>query len=297
MGKGRRKLRISLIGAGSVGTALAVALHRKGHSIVSIVSGRLSTARRCARLVKCRNFSARLSALPSHQDLILIATPEDAVKTTVQELWRLNIPFDRTYVAHTSGVFSDIILRPLKTRGARTFSLHPIQTFPRNLPVEHHVRSLKGISYGFVGERTSVSLAQSLVSDLGGNILRVPKEAKILYHLACVFASNYSVALLGAVEELISSFSAPAGLNKFKQLIYSSIQNTLLVGSAKALTGPIARGSAETARLHLLELRKEHKYLIPLYRTLGLQALRLATKQHRLSSKRIRQIKKALKAR
>ncbi|MBI4427992.1 MAG: DUF2520 domain-containing protein [Ignavibacteriales bacterium] len=297
MRKGRRRLRISLIGAGSVGTALAVALHEKGHSIVAVVSRHRSSAQRCAKLVQCRQFSPELSSLPSQQDLILIATPEDAMKPTVRDLWRLNVTFDGTYVAHTSGVFSDDILRSLRTRGARTFSLHPIQTFPGNLSVKHHVRSLKGISFGVTSDRSSLSFARGLVRDLGGKVLRVPKEAKILYHLACVFASNFPIGLLGVVEELTREFSGRGALSHFRELVHSSVTNALSVGPQRALTGPIVRGSSETVKLHLLELKKKNKNLIALYRILGFQALKLASKQKRLSRKQIRQMKRTLKFR
>ena len=297
MRKARRKLRIGLIGAGSVGTTLAVALFKGGHSIVSVVSRRASSARRTARRVHCRNYSVDLLSLSEHHDLILIATPEDAIKSIVRQLWRLNLRFTGTYIAHTSGVFSDEILKPLRARGATVFSLHPIQTFPKNLSVEHHIRSLEGISYGFVGDRDSLTFARRLVRILGGTVLRVPKEEKILYHLACVFASNYSVALLGAVEELMRGFSGRARLSNFKELVHSSISNALSVGSSQALTGPISRGSVETVRMHLLELGKKRKDLIPVYRTLGLLALQLASYEKRLPKKRLQQMKRALKFR
>lgn len=296
MRKKRRKLRISLIGAGSVGTTLAAALYRSGHSIVSVISRRRSSARRCASLVDCDNYSSNLTHLPPHQDFILIAVPEDSLKSVVHELWRLNVGFNRMHVAHTSGVLSSDVLQLLRSRGARVFSFHPIQSFPKNASVDDRIRSLQGISYGFEGDRELQSFVRGLVRDLGGKLLVVPKEAKILYHLACVFASNYLVTLLGAVETLTSGFSK-ARSKDFHRLIETSVENALSSKPSAVLTGPIARGSVHTVKLHLSELKKQQRDLVPLYRSLGLLAVEFARSEKRISDRQVRELRKVLESR
>ncbi|MBF8247465.1 MAG: hypothetical protein HW374_265 [Bacteroidetes bacterium] len=289
-----RKLQISIVGAGSVGTTLAVALSRRGHSIVSVISRNKSSARRCARLVRCRNYSTHLLSLPFKSDFILIAVPDDSIATVASELSRLNIDHEGTYIAHTSGVLSSEVLRQVSKRGASVFSFHPMQTFSRFSPIETRLQSIEGIRYGFEGDKGSKRFASGIASDLKGRLLPIPKEAKILYHLACVFASNYSVALFGAVEMLSQSFSGKAKLRSFRALIQSSIVNSILMGPAKALTGPVARGNVETVRLHLRELKRRQKSLVPLYRKLGLLALELAVREKTLPPQQMKQLKRVL---
>jgi len=273
---------------------LALALSRCGHSIVSVISRKKTSARRCARLVRCRNYSTHLLSLPSKSDFILLAIPDDSVLSISRELSRLNIEHEGTYIAHTSGVLSSEVLHQVRKRGASVFSFHPMQTFPRVAPIEARVRSLEGIHYGFEGDKSSKRFASRITRDLKGRLLPIPKEAKILYHLACVFASNYSVALFGAVEMLSQSFSGKAKLRSFRALIQSSIVNSILMGPAKALTGPVARGNVETIRLHLKELKRRQKSLVPLYRKLGLLALELVVREKSLPPQRIKQLKRAL---
>ena len=175
-------------------------------------------------------------------------------------------------------------------------SIRP-KTLTRNISFARQLLSLKGISYGFVGERASLLFARQLVADLDGRVFRVPKEGKILYHLACVFASNYSVVLLGAVQQLVRGFTRNNGLKHFERLMSTSLENALSVSPSKALTGPIVRGSMQTIRMHLHELKKKNKDLLPLYRSLGMIALSLASKQKRLSKKQVHQMRKMLRSR
>lgn len=279
----RKPLQISIIGAGKVGTSLAVLLHRNGYHIASVISSHRSSAKRCARLVGCSKYSSNIANISPLSQFILIAVPEEKIQEVAQCLSTLrDIDFSRLYVAHTSGVLSSEALKPLAPLGAKTFSLHPIQSFPRSISLAKQLQMLNGISYGFEGPSKNILFARHIVRALNGKFLVVPKEKKILYHIACVFASNYMVSVLGALEELAESLKFSQGLKPFEKLILASIENALCNGAARALTGPIARGSTGTIKLHLNEL-SGNKKLRTLYRSLGLSTLELASKQGKLT--------------
>jgi predicted short-subunit dehydrogenase-like oxidoreductase (DUF2520 family) len=223
----------------------------------------------------------------------LIATADEAISTIAHRVVHaapLNFP--RLFAAHTSGLLTSDELAPLQRKGATVFSLHPVQTFPRNRALQQQIRALKGISYGVEGSPSACRFARSLVTRLGGRLLEVPKEEKISYHLACVFASNYSVALLGAVHAITKDFAA---LCHFEKLVYTSVENAFTLAPHDALTGPIARGSVKAVQQHLTELRARHRGLVDLYRAAGRLALELAEREYTLPPKTVRRLKQLLK--
>ncbi|HEY6953379.1 MAG TPA: Rossmann-like and DUF2520 domain-containing protein [Bacteroidota bacterium] len=283
-----RRLNISLIGAGKVGSTLAVMLRRSGHTINAVVSLSRQSARACGRLVSCKNCSDSVSAIPASTTLIIIAVPDNAVQTVAASLAGLTqLDFSRTQVCHTSGALTSDVLEPVARRGARVFSFHPIQTFPRRLSLKDQIYTMQGVTYGIEGPRHSLRAAKALARTLGGEVIVVPKEAKILYHSACVLASNYPIALLGAIESLARKFT-DKDLKPFRKLVETSVENAFRTGAGKALTGPIVRGDVETVARHLEAL--EDPAMRTLYRSLGVFALRLAEEERRLTPDQARRL-------
>jgi predicted short-subunit dehydrogenase-like oxidoreductase (DUF2520 family) len=157
--------------------------------------------------------------------------------------------------------------------------MHPIQTFPAEKSIRDQVRSMKGITYGIEGPQGSLAIAKSLVKQMGGEILFVSKEAKILYHLACVIASNYSVALVGAID-LIAGKVAGKKLQPFEKLLQTSLENAMRLGAGKALTGPVVRGDIDIIAEHLRSIQDPE--LRALYQSLGVYAVKLAAQEGKL---------------
>jgi predicted short-subunit dehydrogenase-like oxidoreductase (DUF2520 family) len=288
-----RRFAVSLIGAGKVGTALAVLLHKSGHKIVAIVSRKRSSARACGALVSCRNCTDDLAAIPSSTDLIIIAVPDQEIRKVAVSIAKgSHRALARTFVCHTSGALSSDVLKPLSLRGAKVFSFHPAQTFPRNKSVKDQIESMRGITYGVEGKGAAVTIARQLARQLDGEFLLIPKEAKILYHLVCVIASNYSVALVGAMAEVAGRFTR-LGTRPFTRLLETSLNNALRLGAGKALTGPIVRGDAEIVAAHLKSIKDPR--IRSLYKSLGAYTLELAARDHTLTNRRTRRLQKLLK--
>ncbi len=289
-----RKLNVTVVGAGSVGTTIARLLQHRGHSIVAVISKSRKSARTLARLVRCRLSGDDVAAIPSETSFLLIATPESAIESVAASIASVTgLAFQKVFAAHTSGAISSEALTPLADKGVRTFSFHPIQSFPKTMAASMHLASMKGVWYGFEGPGTTRSFARSLSSSLGGKFLEVPKEKKILYHLACVFASNYPVVILGAIERLARQISG-GDLTPFRKLFESSSENAFRLGASKALTGPVARGSAAVIHRHMAELGSKEPELLPLYGTLGLYALEILREKGLLNENDMRQIESLL---
>lgn len=282
-----------MIGAGSVGTALAFLLQRSGSTIDAVISRSKRSAQRCGKIVGCRLCSDTIADIPTSSDLVVVAVPDRALPSVAESIARLkNLDFRHLAVCHTSGFVTSDVLSPIAVRGAKVFSFHPIQTFPKEKPLKEQVTSMKRISYGIEGSDRSLNIARQLSHMLDGKYLVVPKEAKILYHCACVFASNYSVALLGAIEA-IAKECRWKDLQPFKRLIETSIENGLGSGAAESLTGPIVRGDVETVKQHLLALPNDE--LRGLYKALGIMSLGLAEKSGGLAPGQSSGIREALR--
>jgi predicted short-subunit dehydrogenase-like oxidoreductase (DUF2520 family) len=282
---------MSAVGAGKVGTTLAMLFHQAGYRIVSVISQKKNSAKRLARLVKCESFSDSLSDIHSTTRIILIAVPEEDIIGIAEKISeRSNLDFSKLAVFHTSGPLTSDALFPLRKEGAIVFSLHPIQSFSKTSTLAHQMTRMKNVVYGFEGNKAALPLAHQLVKTLRGTLVQIPKEEKILYHIASVFASNYSIAVLGVVDELTKRIGGGIKLAHYEPLVTTSIENAFQQTPKMALTGPIARGSFETIENHLHELRKADKPLALLYQQIGLQALEMAVKRNSLKPKVAKQI-------
>src|SRR5205823_310597 len=101
-----------------------------------------------------------------------------------------------------------------------------------------------------------------------------------LYHAAAVLASGHTVALFDLAAELLARCGVVPALAR--QALSPLTQSTLLnllnaPTTARALTGPFARGDASVVRRHLVALAAlaDHTAL-RVYALLGARALRLA---------------------
>ncbi|HWP81581.1 MAG TPA: DUF2520 domain-containing protein [Bacteroidota bacterium] len=291
--RGSRKLRVVVIGAGKVGTALAVGLKRQGYPIVAVISRSVQSARSCSRLVKSPIASRRLNDIPPDAECLVLALPDERIATVARSIARNSrLRFKKLIAFHTSGILTSEALKLLQSKGATVFSLHPIHAFVK---LNSDASEIKGISYGFEGSPKAFLIAQRIVRDLRGSIFRVPKEQKIQYHIACVFAANYLTAVLGVAEQLLPSSAGRKRLDVLAPLATHALERTLLSSPALALTGPIARGSSRVVKMHIRELRKKNKRFVRIYQELGLQALQLAVSQRRISPTAAETLQRILK--
>src|SRR5215203_556794 len=91
--KRKQKPVVSIIGTGRLGTALAVALARRGYRIRSLVARRAQKARRAAGLLDAdvQVLAAKQLRALEHADLFLITVPDDQIASIAAELSRLEL--------------------------------------------------------------------------------------------------------------------------------------------------------------------------------------------------------------
>src|SRR5262249_54379335 len=84
-------------------------------------------------------------------------------------------------------------------------------------------------------------------------------------------ASNHLVALMGQVGRLADAAGVPRAA--LWPLVRATFDNVETLGPAAALTGPVARGDADTVARHLATLPADERAA---YRALAAEALRLS---------------------
>ncbi len=269
-----------MVGAGRVGTALAVLLARAGHRIVA-VSGREATRERVAR------FLSGVPVLPPAEaagrgELVLLGTPDDVIEVTCRALTEAGALGGGRWVAHLSGATSLAALAAARAAGAGVLSVHPLQTFPS---VEAALDRIPGCAVAVTAEaEEGYVLGEDLARDVGGRPLRLADEVKPLYHAAAVFASNYLVAVTAAAEEAFRRAGLAEPLEAFLPLSRASLENVARMGPGAALTGPAVRGDAGTVARNLEALARGVPEAVPAYVALARVCLDLGERAGRLSS-------------
>jgi predicted short-subunit dehydrogenase-like oxidoreductase (DUF2520 family) len=277
------KQRVSIVGAGMVGSALAFGLAEAGYAIASVVSRTKKHAEKLASAVDCRVASVAFRDIAEDTEVLVVSTGDDALPFVAEEI-AAQSRLSRPFAFHTSGVHTSSALAPLARRGALVASIHPVQTFPGGHKPDRLRHKLRGIYYGIEGPDASLPRAEKIVYDLGGRSTVIPPELKPLYHLTCVFASNYLTVFLHNIQSLSAKLPLTAPWHEvFGPLMMTTLENTVKSTPEAALTGPVSRGDFQTVKTHVATIRESSPDLALLYAASGIQAAHLALQSGRLS--------------
>jgi predicted short-subunit dehydrogenase-like oxidoreductase (DUF2520 family) len=271
-------MKVAVIGAGRVGTAMAVLLVRAGHKVVA-VSGRGPTRARVA------SFLSGVMVLDPAEaaregELVLIGLPDDLIAPTVRELASAGAFGPGQFVAHLSGAAGLDVLDPAREAGAHRLAIHPLQTFP---DVGHAVDLIPGCTFAVTADDDEgYQVAERVADDVLGEPFRLAEELRPLYHAAAVFASNYLVVTSGIAGELFAQAGVPEPLHAMYRLQASTLENVRDLGPEQALTGPAVRGDGGTVDANLAALSAHAPQTIPTYVAMARAALDLASRSGRL---------------
>jgi predicted short-subunit dehydrogenase-like oxidoreductase (DUF2520 family) len=247
-------VRLGIVGAGRLGTALASALREAGARVVG-PAGRGEVPEGCDAIVLC---------VPDAEIAVAASTVSGAAPL----------------VGHTSGATP---LTALEAASGDAFGLHPLQTFPAIRPAPEAsaagVPSAEPDSAGalaaFAGAGCAVAGSTPEALDFAGRLARVlgmtpfeiDDEGRAAYHAAASVASNFTVTLLAAAERI----AAGAGLAPHEArallapLVRRTVESVAELDPARALTGPVARGDHVTVEAHRRALEDAAPELLDLF--------------------------------
>ncbi|WP_165006956.1 Rossmann-like and DUF2520 domain-containing protein [Neisseria yangbaofengii] len=260
-----------IVGAGRVGQTFAALLSRHPDWQLShIVSSSLPPNAFGATVL------ADMADLPP-ADVVVIATPDNAIEATAERLAHKVELSPQTVVLHLSGAKTIQVLQAVTERGALAGSLHPVFAFA---DAERSVAHLAGNLCAIEAEQPqAVEILQQLAGALGLTAFAMPSEYKARYHAALSAASNFSVTLAAFAQNLLAPLVLPEALSRrlVGSLMQQSIDNLSKLPPLQALTGPIVRGDDGTVAAHLAAMTAEERaaYRVWAQATLNLAAARL----------------------
>ncbi len=271
------RLRVALIGAGRVGTAVSEVLRRAGHEIAGVSSRRAESAERAAARLETRTFDHR-SELPA-VDVLLLGVPDEAIGRVVAEFGGPSLS-PGMVVVHFAGALGIGPLAEVSAAGAGVAALHPVQTFP---DVERGIERLPGSAWGVTASSEIESWATDLIAaGLNGLPVIVAEEARPVWHAAAVSTSNGIAALLAAGEAMLATIGIDEPHRVLGPLAAGTVANAGERGAAESLTGPVVRGEKETIARHLVALTEASPHLAEGYASIAGVIVDAATRAHRI---------------
>lgn len=242
-------VEIAIVGAGRLGTVLAVAFQRAGHRIVSASTRTKESADGLAALLPECVFSTSAAAAAALGEIVFLTVPDDTLKTVDALIdWRPG-----QMAVHCAGARPAGILIHAMESGSRTAGFHPLQSFA---DLDAGLLNLPGSSIGIEADDDSWSLLSGLAQDIGATPLRIGPDDRALYHAASALISNGTVGLMAVAAELWSKIGIPRdqAVAALLPLLQGTVRNLDTVGLPDALTGPIVRGDIGTVAGHLAAL-------------------------------------------
>ncbi|PYS96149.1 MAG: DUF2520 domain-containing protein [Acidobacteria bacterium] len=265
----------SILGAGRLGRTLGRVMARRGYAPAGVSCRSLRSARQAVAVIGGGEPTTSNARAAAGADLILITTPDGVIAPLARQLAAERHPWRGKVVAHASGALSSIALEPLRRRGARVASFHPLASVADS---KEGLKTLHGIPFAIEGDARAVRTLRRLVAQLGGFPVTIPRQAKALYHLIACLLSNDLVALLsfGLDSARGLGIARREAARLYMPLVRSTVSNVARLGPVKALTGPVSRGDLTTLRLHGEALRALPADLRRLHRLLALRSAALA---------------------
>lgn len=224
------KSAVLIIGAGRLGNALARRLSEAGYPVWK--------AGRASRLKQPR------------AGIVWFCVPDAEISSVATAYARFK--WRGKYAFHSSGVLTSNALAPLQESGAAVASVHPLMTF-----VKGATPDLRGVTFAIEGDRRAVAAARRIAGNLGARAVEIAKKNKTAYHAFATLICPLLVSLLATSEKTaaLAGISQAEACRRMMPILLQTVRNYERSGAAKAFSGPIVRGDADTIRAHLLALK------------------------------------------
>ncbi len=271
--------RVSIIGVGRIGGALAIALSKKDFEVENLITRTPDKAGIISKEINPNANICDLSAIEEFSsDVIFIATQDAEIENVVNQLKKKSL-LNQTYIFHTSGSLSSEVLQNLKSENRFIGSIHPLVSVSDPVNGEKRFRD----AYFCVeGDKKAVDVAEEIVRDLGGKPFSVETKFKSLYHASAVTACGHLVALIDVSLEMLERCGLESKESKkiLMPLINSTIENLEDQETFEALTGTFARADVETLEKHIETIGENlSREILEVYLNLGERSLKLAKMQ------------------
>lgn len=239
---------MAVLGLGKAGGSLLASAHAAHIDV-------LAKAARVPALLRSRRWRTA--------EVLFLAVPDDALESVVHAVGDSGaLP---AIVVHLSGAKGASALAALSSRCA-IGTFHPLAALDGTHPIPART---------FVAVEASTASAARTLSSLAKRMALIPgfvaEEDRVRYHAGAVIAGNLATALLHEGVQLLVRSGVPARVAResLARLLASTANNAMARPLAAALTGPVARGDADTLAHHTALLEREDAALASIYRALS----------------------------
>jgi predicted short-subunit dehydrogenase-like oxidoreductase (DUF2520 family) len=241
--------KINIIGAGRVGKSLARLFFEKQiFEIAQVYTQSAETNSMALEFIGSGSGITNIGQIRA-AEITLLSVPDDQLTEVAQALLAHNALPSNSVLFHCSGSKSSLDLSTqipeLNNLQIQLASVHPVRSFADPAAV---VIDFSGTICSIEGSAQALTVLESAFMQIGAQLITIKPEAKMLYHAASVFASNYLVTLMDIAIDAYCAAGIPAeSAHKMAQALSSkSLENVFNLGTAAALTGPIKRGDMLT---------------------------------------------------
>jgi predicted short-subunit dehydrogenase-like oxidoreductase (DUF2520 family) len=285
---------VYVVGAGAVGTALAMKLSRAGVPVAGLWARRPEQAATAGAMAGVLGTSGDFPKILTESDIVVVAVKDDAISEVTRELVAGKHLRREQVLLHCSGASAAAdALAPARGKVRGMGTLHPLISF-----ADPHMAAgaLRGATMTIEGDAAGRGAARALAQALGGVVIEIEGAAMPIYHAAAVIACNYLVGLADAGVELLvkAGFPRDQALPALIPLVAGTVRNLSELGLPAALTGPIARGDIDVVERHLAALKKQAPALVALYREAGLRTVAIAREMDDADKKALAKIEAML---
>ncbi len=242
MGKSiQTKTKIGIIGAGKVGTSLALSFDKRKNNVYfysyhynNEISG----------VIAIKEFSEFVNIA----EIIIIAVKDEQIVSMVEKLERLK-PADKL-IFHLSGFHSSKIFGSLSERNI-VGCFHPIFPFSEKFI---NIKNKK-IYADVEGGRRFVKRVKFLFRDFKDiTLFEINPDDRPLFHLGLTLISNYPLFVIEAGKEIMGSVVCKTLLREISEsLLKNSVENYFKFGK---ISGPLLRGDDDIVKKELNSLNE-----------------------------------------
>lgn len=238
---------LNIIGAGKVGKVMARHFQQQQvFSIQQLMNRSMTSAAAAVQWVGAGQAAGAVSDLRP-ADVTMLTVGDDQIAATCQQLVDAGLLHAGSTIFHCSGARTSAELQSARQCGAAVASIHPVRSFA---DIDALAGQFGGTICSVEGDDVALAVLLPALQAIGAQTVTISAEHKLLYHAGSVFASNYLVTLMETALQAYQAAGIPAEMARqmAEPLARQTLENVFRLGTAAALTGPIARGDMQTVR-------------------------------------------------
>ncbi len=269
---------LNIIGAGRVGRTLGRLWRDQNvFQVRGVLTRDAASAREATGFIHGGEPHETITRMPA-ADVWLLATPDSAIAATSVTLAGSGRLRAGDVVFHCSGALASSELHAVRRCGALIASVHPLKSFATP---DGAVQTFAGTYCAVEGDANALAVLKPAFAAIGAQLVDIDAQHKVLYHAASVLVCNNLTALMEAGLLCYEKAGLPrdTASRMMEPLVRETIDNVFNLGTAQALTGPVARGDVAVVEKQLQALYAFDPRLADIYQSLGVLATELARTQ------------------